>query len=181
MFPDLLRNIGLSVSGLRKMRLNAYTPLRISTKNPFPKKAGFPLSTLIILDLYDSYVSLFPDLLCNIGLSVSGLRKMRLNAYTPSRISTKNQFPKKPGFPLSTLIILDWYSYVSLFPDLLCNIGLSVSGLRKIRFNAYTLRRISTKKKNQFPKKPGFPLSALIILDWSNVDRLLFKKESRKM
>ena len=36
------------------------------------------------------------------------------------------------------LIILDWYPYVSLFPDLLCNIGLSVSGLRKIRFNAYT-------------------------------------------
>ena len=83
-----------------------------------------------------------------IGLSVSGLRKMRLNAYTPRRISTKNPFPKKPGFPLSTLIILDLYdSYVSLFPDLLCNIGLSVSGLRKIRFNAYTLRRISTKKR----------------------------------
>ena len=95
------------------------------------------MSTLIILDWY-SYVSLFPDLLRNIGLSVSGLRKMRFNAYTPSRISTKNQFPKKPGFPLSTLIILDWYSYVSLFPDLLCNIGLGVSGLRKIRFNAYT-------------------------------------------
>ena len=55
------------------------------------------------------------------------------------RISTKNQFSKKPGFPLSTLIILDWYdSYVSLLPDLLCNIGLSVSGLRKMRFNAYT-------------------------------------------
>ena len=56
-------------------------------------------------------------------------------------------------------------------------IGLSVSGLRKIRFYAYTPRRISTKK-NQFPKKPGFPLSALITLDWSNTDRLLFKKES---
>jgi len=101
------------------------------------------------------YDSLLPDLLCNIGLSVSGLHKMRFNAYTPLRNSTKNQFPKKPGFPLSTLIILDWYSYVSLFPDLLCNIGLSVSGLRKMRFNAYTPRRNSTK--NQFPKKPGFP------------------------
>ena len=138
---------------------------RISTKHQFSKKPGFPLCTLIILDLYDSYVSLFPDLLCNIGLSVSGLRKMRFNTYTPRRISTKNQFPKKPGFPLSTLIILDWYdSYVSLFPDLLCNIGLSVSGLRKMRFNTYTPRRISTK--NQFPKKPGFPLSVLIILVW---------------
>ena len=66
------------------------------------------------------YVSLFPDLLCNIGWSVSGLRKIRLNAYTPRRISTKNQFPNKPVFPLPKLIILVWYPYVSLFPDLLC-------------------------------------------------------------
>ena len=145
LFLDLLCNIGLSVSGLRKIRFNAYTPSRISTKNQFLNKPGFPLSALIILDWYP-YVSLFPDLLCNIGWSVSGLRKIRLNAYTPRRISTKNQFPNKPGFPLSTLIILHWNPYVSLFPDLLCNIGLSVSGLRKIRFNAYTLRRISTKK-----------------------------------
>ena len=36
------------------------------------------------------------------------------------------------------LINLDWYPYVSLFPDLLCKFGLSVSSLRKIRFNAYT-------------------------------------------
>ena len=134
----------MSVSGLRKTRFNAYTPRRISTKNQFPNKPRFPLSTLIILDWYP-YVSLLTDLLCKFGLSVSGLRKMRFNTYTPRRISTKNQFPKKPGFPLSTLIILDLYdSYVSLFPDLLCNIGLSVSGLRKIRFNAYTPRRVST-------------------------------------
>ena len=102
------------------------------------------------------YVSLFPDLLCNIGLSVSGLRKIRFNAYTPRRISTKNQFPNKPGFPLSTLIILDWYPYVSLFPDLLCKFGLSVSGLRKIRLNAYTPLRISTKKS--VPKKTRIPI-----------------------
>ena len=140
-----MHNIALSVSGLRKIRLNAYTLRQISTKNHFPKKPGLPLSTLLILDWYP-YVYLFPDFLCNIGLSVSGLRKIRFNAYTPRRISTKNQFPKKPGFPLSALIILVWYPYVSLFPDLLCNIGLSVSGLCKIRFNAYTLRRISTKK-----------------------------------
>ena len=102
------------------------------------------------------YVSLFPDLLCNIGWSVSGLRKIRLNAYTPRRISTKNQFPNKPGFPLSTLIILDWYPYVSLLTDLLCKFGLSVSGLRKIRFNAYTPRRISTKKS--VPKETRIPV-----------------------
>ena len=122
LFPDLLCNIGLSVSGLRKMHFNTYTPHRISTKNQFPKKPGFLLSALIILVWY-LCISLFPDLLCNISLSVSGLRKMRFNTYTPNRISTKNQFPKKPGFPLSVLIILVWYPYVFLFPDLLCNIG----------------------------------------------------------
>ena len=104
---------------------------------------------------------------------------MRFNTYTLRWLSTKNQFPKKTGFPLSALIILVWYPYVSLFPDLLCNIGLSVSGVRQMHFNAYTPCRISTK--NQFPKKPGFSLSTPIILDWSNVDRLLFKKESRKI
>ena len=36
------------------------------------------------------------------------------------------------------VIILHWNPHVSLFPDLLCNISLNVSGLRKIRFNAYT-------------------------------------------
>ena len=122
LFPDLLCNIGLSVSGLSKMRFNAYTPHRISTKNQFPKRPRFPLSALIILVWYP-YLFLFPDLLSNIGLSVSGLSKMRFNTYTPHRISTKNQFPKKPGFPLSALIILVWYPYVFLFPDLLCNIG----------------------------------------------------------
>ena len=118
-------------------------PVEFPQKNQFPNKPGFPLSALID---WCPYVSLFPDLLCKFGLSVSGLRKIRFNAYTPRRISTKNQFPNKPGFPLSTLIILDWYPYVSLFPDLLCKFGSSVSGLRKIRLNAYTPLRISTKK-----------------------------------
>ena len=155
LFADLLCKFDLSVSGLRKIRFNAYTTRRISTKNQFPNKPGFPLSTLIILDWYP-YVSLFADLLCKFGLSVSGLHKIRFNTYTPHQISTKNQFPNKPGFPLSTLIILDWYPYISLFADLLCKFGLGVSGLRKIRFNAYTPHRIFTK--NQFPNKPGFPV-----------------------
>ena len=40
------------------------------------------------------------------------------------------------------VIILDWYPYVSLFPDLLCNIGLSVNGLPKIcnNFRLVSLR-----------------------------------------
>ena len=29
---------------------------------------------------------------------------------------------------------------------------------------------------NQFPKKPGFPLSALILLDWGNLDLLTNRK-----
>ena len=33
---------------------------------------------------------------------------------------------------------------------------------------------------NQFPKKPGFPLSALIILDWGNLD-LLFNRKRLKL
>ena len=161
--PDLLCKFGLSVSGLRKIHFNAYTPWQISTKYQFPNKLGFLFSTLIILDWY-LYVSLVPDLLCKFGLSVSGLRKIRFNAYTPRQISTKNQFPNKLGFLFSTLIILDWYLYVSLLTDSLCKFGLSVSGLRKIRFNAYTPRQISTK--NQFPNKLGFLFSMLIILDW---------------
>ena len=187
-------------------------PAEFPQKNQFPKKPGFPLSTLTILVWYP-YVFLVHDLLCNMGLSVSGLRKMRFNAYTPRRISRetsvpietripvvqvnnfrlvflgffvpwffcaisvwvsavyvkyvstpihpvqfpqKNQFPKKPGFPLSALKTFDWYSYVFLLPDLLCNIGLSVSSLRKTRFYAYTLRRISTKKS--VPKQTRIPV-----------------------
>ena len=175
LFPDLLCKFSSSVSGLRKIRLNAYTPLRISTKKSVPKQTRI---SIVHVNNWYPYVSLFTDLLCKFGLSVSGLRKIRFNAYTPRQISTKNQFPNTPGFLLTTLISLDWYPYVSLFPDLLCKFGLSVSGLCKIRFNAYTPLRISTK--NQFPNKAGFPLSTLIILDWSNVVRLLFKKKAEK-
>ena len=177
LFPDLLCNIASSVTALRKIRFDGYTLHRFSTKNQFPNKPGFPLSALIILHWYP-FVSLFPDVLCNIASSVTGLRIIRFNGYRLHRFSTKNQFPKKPGFPLSALIILHWYPYVSLFPDVLCNIASSVTALRKIRFSGYTLHRFSTK--NQFPKKPGFPLSVFIILDWCNV-ALLFKTEGGKI
>ena len=58
-------------------------------------------------------------------------------------------------FPIWKVPKLEWYPYVSLFPDSLCNIGLSVNGLRKMRFNAYTPRRISTKKS--VPKENRIP------------------------
>ena len=129
--------VGLSFSGLGKIRFNAYTLRRISTKNHFSNKPGFPLSKLIIFVWYP-YVSLFPDLWCNIALSVTGLRKIRFNGYTLRRVSTKNQFPNKPGFPLSKLIIFVWYPYVSLFPDLLCY------GLECQRFTQNTFQRLYT-------------------------------------
>ena len=120
------------------------------------------MSKLIIVVWYP-YVSLFPDLLCNIGLSVSGLRKIRFNAYTPSRISTKNQFSNKPGFPLSKLIILVWYPYVSLLPDLLCY------RLECQWFTQNTFQHLYTPSnfhKKSVPKQTRFPLSKLIILVW---------------
>ena len=51
---------------------------------------------------------------CVIGLSVSGLRKIRFNAYTPRRISTKNSVPKQTRIPI---VRVDNFSLVSLcFP-----------------------------------------------------------------
>ena len=74
----------------------------------------------------------------------------------PVKFPQKKSVPKQTRILIAQLIILLWYPYVSLFPDLLCNIGLSVSGLRKILFNAYTLRRISTKKS--VPKQTRIPV-----------------------
>ena len=129
--------------------------VKFQEKNQFPNKPGFPLSALIIVVWYRS-VSLFPNLLCYRFECQRFTQNTFQRLYTPSNFHKKNQFPNKPGFPFSKLIILDCYPYVSLFPDLLCNIGLSVSGLRKILFNAYTLRRISTKKS--VPKQTRIPV-----------------------
>ena len=82
-------------------------------------------------------------------------------------------------FPIWKVPEKEWYPYVSLFPDLLCNIGLSVSGLRN-QYVSTAIHSVEFTQKNQFSKKPGFPLSSSIILNWSNLDRLLFKKESGK-
>ena len=57
-----------------------------------------------------------------------------------------HDFPNKSGIP------------VSPFPDLLCDIGLSVSGLRKICFNTYTLRQISVKNQSQTNQDSCCPL-----------------------
>ena len=70
----------------------------------------------------------------------------------------KIPFPSKPGFPLSALIILVWYPYVSLIPDLWCY------RFECQRFTQNTFQRLYTR--SNFHHKPGFPLSALIILVW---------------
>ena len=54
------------------------------------------------------YVSLFPDLLCNIGWSVSGLREIRLNAYTPRRFSTEKSVRKQTRIPVVRVDNFRW-------------------------------------------------------------------------
>ena len=98
---------------------------------------------------------------CAIGLSVSGLRKIRFNACTPRRIFAKTSVPKQTRIPVAQLIILVWYPYVSLLPDLLCNIGLSVSGLHKIRLNACKPRRISQTNQDSHCPINHFTLVSL--------------------
>ena len=151
---------------LRKICFNSYTLHRFSTKNQFPNKPGFPFPRAMIILDWHPYVSLFPDVLCNIASSVTGLRKISFNGYTLHRFSTKNQFPKKPGFPFPrALIILDWHPYVSLFPDVLCNIASSVTVYAK--YVSTAIHYIDFPQEKQFPKKPGFPFPrAMIILDW---------------
>ena len=88
-------------------------------KNQFPGKPGFPFSALIMLVWY-RYVSLFPDLWCYRFECQRFTQNTFQRLYTRSNFPQKNQFPHKPGFPLSALIILVSYPYVFLFPDLLC-------------------------------------------------------------
>ena len=104
-------------------------------KSQFPNKLGFLLSALIILDSINVDLLLFKK--------ESGKNRITINRVCLA-------IPKRAT--------ITWYPYISLFPgkDLWCNIGLSVSGLRKIRFNAYTLRRISTK--GSVPKQTRIPV-----------------------
>ena len=98
----------------------------------FPKLEWYPVTFLCSL------------IYCVIGLSVTSLHKIRFNSCTLCRISTKKPVPKETRIPV---VCVDNFRLVSLFLCSLiyCVIGLSVTGLRKIRFNGYTLRRISTK------------------------------------
>ena len=129
-----------------------YTPSNFHKKSQFPSKPkpGFPLSALIILVWYP-YVSLFPDLWCYRFECQRFTQNTFQRLYTRSNFHKKNQFPHKPGFPLSALIILVLYPYVFLFPDLLCY------WFECQRFTQNTFQHLYTPsnfhKKNQFPKK----------------------------
>ena len=93
----------------------------------FPKLEWYP------------YVSLFPDLLCY------RLECHQFTQNTFQQLCTLSNFHKKKPVPKETripVVCVDNFRLVSLFLCSLiyCVIGLSVTGLRKIRFKGYTLR-----------------------------------------
>ena len=100
------------------------------------------------------FVSLFPDVLCNNGLSVTGWRNNAFQQlYTPSSFHNKSVHKRKLIASMSARFEWEFPTnpYVSLFPDVLCNKGLSVTDWRKIHFNGYTLHQLSTI--NQFTRE----------------------------
>ena len=135
-------------------------PVEFPQKTQFPNKPGFPLSALIILVWYP-YVSLFLDLLCYRFECQRFTQNTFQRLYTLSNFHQKKSVPKQTRIPVAQLIILVWYPYVSLLPDLLCNIGLSVSGLHKIRFNACTPRWISQTNQDSHCPINHFTLVSL--------------------
>ena len=149
--PWLLCNIGLSVSGLRKIRFNAYTPRRISTKKSVPKQTRIPI---VRVDNFSLVSLCFPVpwfIVLSVWVSAVYAKYVSTPIHSVEFPQKKNQFPHKPGFPLSALIILVLYSYVFLFPDLLCY------WFECQRFTQNTFQHLYTPsnfhKKNQFPKK----------------------------
>ena len=155
LFPDLWCNIGLSVSGLHKMRFNAYTLRRISTKKSVPKQTSIPIIRVDNFNLVSISFSVPWFIVSSVWVSAVYAKCVSTPIHSVF-FSTKNQFPNKPGFPLSNLIILDSFGIPLFLCSLIyCVIGLSVGGLRKIRFNAYTLCQVSTI--NQFTREPWTP------------------------
>ena len=115
---------------------------------------------------------------CVIGLSVSGLPKIRSNTYALCRISKKKSVPKETRIPV---VHVNNFRMVSLRFSVPSFIVLSIwASAVYAKYVSTPIHSVEFPQKNQFSKKPGFPLSALIILDRSNVD-LLFKTESRKI
>ena len=153
--PWLLCNIGLSVSGLRKIRFNAYTLRRISTKKSVPKQTRIPI---VRVDNFSLVSLCFPvPWFIVLSVWVSAVYAKYVSTpihpveFPPKKISS--QTDQDSRCPINNFSLVSLRFSVPWFTV----IGLSVSGLRKIRFNAYTPCQISTKK-NQFPNKPGFPL-----------------------
>ena len=120
-------------------------------------KLIFPLLPVWVPNLNESFpirVRGIPMFLCSLmncviinGLSVTGWRNNAFQQlYTPSSFRNKSVHKRK--------LLPVWVRsnpYVSLFPDVLCNKGLSVTDWCKIRFNGYTLHQLSTI--NQFTRE----------------------------
>ena len=110
----------MSVSGLRKICFNAYTLSWISTKKSVPKKNRIlPIVHVENFSLVSLHFSVPWFIVLSVWVSAVYPKYVSMPIHS-AEFPQKNLFPKKPGFPLTTLIILDWYPYVSLFPDLLC-------------------------------------------------------------
>ena len=99
---------------------------------------------------------------------------------TPHWISTKKLVSKETSIP-----VVHVNNFGIGIPTFLCSLIYCVNSVRVsavyAKYVSMPIHRFEFPQKNQFPNKPGFPLSTLIILDWSNVVCLLFKKESRKI
>ena len=163
-----------------------YSPSNFCKKS-VPKKPGLLLSTSIVSDWHPTF--LFSLIYCVISvwvsavyiwkwyLLISRIRVVSLRFLVPWLILLCKIPVWVSVVYAKYAIILDWYRYVSLSPDLLCNICLSItSWCVNIRLNGYTLHWVSTK--NQLTKKPGFPLSAYILLAWGNIDALCNRTET---
>ena len=136
LFPDLL------CYRLECQRFTQNTFQRLYTKPNFHKKSVLKQTRISVVQVNNfSLVSLRFSVPRFIVLSVwvpAVYAKYVLTPTHPSEFPQKNQFSNKPGFPLSKLIILVWYPYVSLFPDLLCY------RLECQRFTQNTFQRLYT-------------------------------------
>ena len=155
--------IGLSVSGLRKIRFNAYTPRRISTKKSVPKQTRIPI---VRVDNFSLVSLCFPVpwfIVLSVWLSAV-YAKYVSTPFTLRRISTKKSVPKQTRIPI---VRVDNFSLLSLCFPVPWFIVLSVwVSAVYAKYVSTPIHPVEFPQKNQFPNKPGFPLSALIILVW---------------
>ena len=141
--------------------------VKFQEKNQFPNKPGFPLSALIIVVWYRS-VSLFPNLLCY------RFECQRFTQNTFQRLYTPSNFHKK-SIPKQTRIhVVQGNNFRLVSQRFSVSWLVVLSVWESAVYAKYVLTHTHSVEfpqlKTQFQNKPGFPLSALIILDCSNVN-----------